>query len=291
MHTSYCFSKINLSLKIINSRSDGYHNLDSNVIFTNISDKISIKILKKQQKKINLEIIGPFSKGLSKNKEHNIVYKATKYFYKYFKIRNNLKIILNKNLPVASGIGGGSADAAAVLTLLPKIFNIKKTKSLERIKKNIALKIGSDIPACMISKPLRMLSKGEKLSNIDIQLKKTIAAYKWIILVTPNKMLSTEKIFLRFSKMNFKTNILLKNYTNNSIGINDLQHIAEKFCPEIIYCKKYLSQQNGIKYIGMSGTGPTCFGIFKNKNQAANAISNIRKLRPKWWIKQGTIIH
>ena len=291
MHTSYCFSKINLSLKIINSRSDGYHNLDSNVIFTNISDKISIKILKKQQKKINLEIIGPFSKGLSKNKEHNIVYKATKYFYKYFKIRNNLKIILNKNLPVASGIGGGSADAAAILTLLPKIFNIKKTKSLEQIKKNIALKIGSDIPACMISKPLRMLSKGEKLSNIDIQLKKTIAAYKWIILVTPNQMLSTEKIFLRFNKMNFKTNMLLKNYTNNSIGINNLQHIAEKFCPEIIYCKKYLSKQNGIRYIGMSGTGPTCFGIFKNKNQAANAISNIRKLRPKWWIKQGIIIH
>ena len=291
MHTSYCFSKINLSLKIINSRSDGYHNLDSNVIFTNISDKISIKILKKQQKKINLQIVGPFSKGLLKNTEHNIVCKATKYFYKYFKIRNNLKIILNKNLPVASGIGGGSADAAAVLTLLPKIFNIKKTKSLERIKKNIALKIGSDIPACMISKPLRMLSKGEKLSNIDIQLRKTIAAYKWIILVTPNQMLSTEKIFLRFSKMNFKTNMLLKNYTNNSIGINDLQHIAEKFCPEIIYCKKYLSKQNGIRYIGMSGTGPTCFGIFKNKNQAANAISNIRKLRPKWWIKQGTIIH
>ena len=91
MYTSYCFSKVNLSLKIINSRSDGYHNLDSNVIFTNICDKISIKILKKQQKKINLQIVGPFSKGLLKNTEHNIVCKATKYFYKYFKIRNQKK--------------------------------------------------------------------------------------------------------------------------------------------------------------------------------------------------------
>jgi 4-diphosphocytidyl-2-C-methyl-D-erythritol kinase len=86
------------------------------------------------------------------------------------------------------------------------------------------------------------------------------------------------KIFYKFSKKHL-------------IGINDLQSISEHFVPEIIFTQNILSKQRGIKFVGMSGSGPTCFGIFNKKNDAVNAVINIKKLRPLWWAKQGKVLH
>jgi 4-diphosphocytidyl-2-C-methyl-D-erythritol kinase len=168
MNISTCNSKINLSLRILNKREDGYHNIRSNVIFTDICDQIIIKIINVKEKKIKLEIQGQFARELQKNIKNNLIYKAVNFFYKEFGIKNNITIILNKNLPIASGIGGGSSNAACILKMLPKVFKIRNNKKLKSTQRKIALKLGSDIVACMHSKPLKMQGKGDKISNIDM---------------------------------------------------------------------------------------------------------------------------
>ena len=121
------YAKINLSLNIINKRKDGYHNLDSDIIFADIYDLISVKVLNTKNKTITRHITGPFGTELNKSPKKNIVYKAALYFMNKYNIHKDIIINLNKKLPICSGIGGGSADAAAILRKLLKLFNINKS--------------------------------------------------------------------------------------------------------------------------------------------------------------------
>ena len=126
LYSEKAFAKINLSLKIINKRDDGYHNLNSDVVFANLYDSINIKILETNNKSICLKINGRFGKELINKPKQNIVYKAALFFMEKYNINSDIIISLRKNLPVASGIGGGSADAAATLRKLLKLYNMNK---------------------------------------------------------------------------------------------------------------------------------------------------------------------
>jgi 4-diphosphocytidyl-2-C-methyl-D-erythritol kinase len=284
------FAKINLSLNIINKRDDGYHNLNSNVIFTNIYDTIKIKVLNTNNKNIDLKINGRFKKDLSNQPKQNIVYKAASYFMKKYNIKSDILITLNKNLPVASGIGGGSADAAATLRKLLKLFNINKSMFYKNLYIEIGKELGADIPVCLYSSALNIKNIGEKISNFPVNLKKIIINNNYIILITPNKPISTKMVFNNWYKNPQRTNIININKNCPAIGVNDLKSTAEKIEYSIITAQKILSLQNGIKYFGMSGSGATCFGLFRNKNLATKAENKIKQLRPKWWVKSASII-
>ncbi|MDB9762589.1 4-(cytidine 5'-diphospho)-2-C-methyl-D-erythritol kinase [Alphaproteobacteria bacterium] len=284
------FAKINLSLNIINKRDDGYHNLNSDVIFANIYDSIKIKVLNTNNKNIDLKINGRFKKDLSNQPKQNIVYKAASYFMKKYNIKSDILITLNKNLPVASGIGGGSADAAATLRKLLKLFNINKSMFYKNLYTEIGKELGADIPVCLYSSALNIKNIGEKISNFPINLKKIIINNNYIILITPNKPISTKIVFNHWRKNLQRTNIINKNKDCPTIGVNDLKSTAENIEHSIIIAQKILSIQNGIKYFGMSGSGATCFGLFRKKNLATKAENKIKQLRPKWWVKSASII-
>ena len=283
------YAKINLNLCIINKRKDNYHNLYSDIIFVNIYDTITIKAKSTKNNKISLIINGIFKNTLNTDIKENIVYKAAHYFMKKYKINNDLVIILNKSLPIASGIGGGSADAAATLRKLTEIFHISKKTFNNIFLKQISKKLGADIPSCIFSSPQTVKGIGEKIYSLPISLKKILRNNHYIILINPNTSISTELVFSKWKIIPPLTNIVASNKYYPKIGINNLKPIAENIEPSIILIQKFLSSHSDIKFFGMSGSGATCFGIFNNKKHAIKAKNYIKKIRPKWWIELSTI--
>lgn len=283
------YAKINLNLKILNKRDDNYHNLDSDIIFANIYDSISIKYKKTKNNKIRLIINGKFRNKIAGNINDNIIYKTASFFMKKFKIHNDLIINLNKSLPVGSGIGGGSADAAATLRKLSKIFNISTKHYNDKLLKEVSKKLGADIPACIYSTPLKIKGIGDKIFTLPVHLKKKLAKYNYIILINPNISLSTKLVFNKWKNNSHLTKVLNKNSFYPKIGINNLKPTAEDIESSIVFIQEMLSCQPGIKFYGMSGSGATCYGIFKNKNLVIKAKNNIKKIRPKWWIEYASI--
>ena len=290
LNNEKAFAKINLSLNIINKRDDGYHNLNSDIVFANIYDLISIKVLRTNNRIIDLKINGPFGKKLAHHPKQNIVYKTALYFMKKYNISSDIIISLNKKLPIASGIGGGSADAAATLRKLIKVFNINKSIFEKNIQIEIAKELGADIPVCLHSSSLTIKSIGEKIVKLPINIKKTIVHNNYILLVTPNKPISTKLVFNNWCRYSHLTKIINIKKNCPKIGINNLKSTSENIEYSIIMAQKLLSLQNGIKYFGMSGSGATCFGLFKNKILAEKAENKIRCIRPKWWVKSSSII-
>ena len=187
-------------------------------------------------------------------------------------------------------MGGGSSNAAATLKVLPKVLKIENNKKLKLVQNKIARKLGSDIIACLNSKPVKILETGAKLAKLDIGLKRIITKNRWLVLVAANKKLSTKIIFNNLKNTIPLTKIPNKSPMTYSIGINNLKNISEHLVPEIVVAQYFLSKQKGIKYFGMSGSGPTCFGIFRKKEEAIEATLNILKIRPKWWIKHGQLL-
>ena len=283
------YAKINLNLFIINKRKDNYHNLYSDLIFVNIYDTITIKPKNTKNNKINLIVNGTFKNTLDINIKENIVYKAAHYFMKKYKIDNDLVIILDKSLPIASGLGGGSADAAATLRKLAEIFNISKKTFNNVFLKKISKKLGADIPSCIYSSPQTIRGIGEKIYSLPLSLKKTLRNNHYIILINPNASISTKLVFSKWETTPQLTNIVTSNKYYPKIGINNLKPIAENIEPSIILIQKFLSSHSGIKFFGMSGSGATCFGIFDNKSHAVKAKHYIKKIRPKWWIEFSSI--
>jgi len=278
------YAKINLNLNIINKGNDNYHNLDSDIIFANLYDTISIRSKNTKNNKIKLIINGAFKNKLDRNIKENIIYKTAHYFMKKYKINNDLIISLNKSLPIASGIGGGSADAAATLRKLSEIFNISKKSFNNEFLKEVSKKLGADIPACIFSNSLNMKGAGEQIFKLPMSLKKILNLHTYIILVNPNIALSTKLVFNNWENNSNRTRIFYRNKNYPKIGINNLKPAAENIESSIILTQKLLSHQDGVKFLGMSGSGATCFGIFNNKGLAIKAKYNIKKIRPKWWI-------
>ena len=283
------YAKINLNLNIINKRKDNYHNLNSDIIFANLYDTISITPKNTKNNKIKLIINGAFKSKLDKNVKENIIYKSALYFMKKYQINNDLIIHLNKNLPIASGIGGGSADAAATLRKLSGIFNISKKSFNKYFLQDISKKLGSDVPACIFSNSLNIKGTGEKIFKLPVNIKKTLNKNTYIILVNTNINISTKLVFNNWKNNYNLTNIFNINKKYPKIGVNDLKSAAENIDTSIILIQKLLSHQKGIKFFGMSGSGGTCFGFFNNKNLAIKAKNNIKKIRPKWWIAFSSI--
>ena len=261
-------AKINLTLhvgRVIADTNDaffGYHPLDSIVVFAGIGDVIEMQ----PADETGLQITGPFSQGLSAGADNLILRAAFAAKASAHNIR------LNKRLPVSAGIGGGSANAAAVLRLCGSH------------DPDIAVGLGADVPVCLLSKTARMSGIGEKLDPL------AGLGQLYAVLVNPGVAVSTAEIFKAFDAA---PNIPATPKAQKSggdllsralAGENDLQPIAIAQAPIIGDVLRALSTQDGCQLARMSGSGATCFGIFESAQAAQAAQSGIQALGPDWWV-------
>ena len=271
-------AKINLSLHVGRLVDDpdhehfGYHPLGSLVAFADIGDEVSCEIAKQT----SLTISGPFADGLAAD-QNNLVLKA----YRAVVARADLPPLafhLIKNLPVASGIGGGSADAAAALRLMQNYADLPDAEWLD-----IALFLGADVPVCWHSKTSKMMGIGEIIERID--LSPPLNA----VLVNPGTPVSTAEVFRTFDDRDPpEMPSSLPDHGDLWMQIlqsdNDLQSPAIKIEPIIGDVLREIASQNGCQIARMSGSGATCFGIFENRGHASAAKARILVNNPDWWV-------
>ena len=276
-------AKINLFLHVLGKRSDGYHSLESLFYFPNIFDEIEF-IVEKREKR--LEVSGPFADRLQNNLDDNLIIKT------YETLKNlhpnkipELSFKLTKNLPVAAGIGGGSANAATVLRELSREYNLGL--SYEELFA-IGVGIGADVPACVLSRSCFAKGIGEMISEVTEMHKLNI------LMVNPLRSISTAEVFRmgfeKFSKpvkkeLGFRSTQSLIDFLENTR--NDLELNAKKLCPEITGIIELIDKQSGCLFSRMSGSGATCFGIFETSDKASLAKENILKDNPSYWVAVG----
>jgi 4-diphosphocytidyl-2-C-methyl-D-erythritol kinase len=279
-------AKINLFLHIIGKRPDNYHLLESIFYFPEIYDEIEI-IEGKGAK--NLEISGRFADKLVGDENNNLILKT----YSLLKILYSTKLPdlhfkLKKNLPVAAGIGGGSANAATTLKALNEIYKLGLS---DAALYKIGARLGADVPACILGRTCFVEGIGEKLSDISNFPKLNI------LLVNPLVPVSTAEIFkMGFGNysaslgtnpqsLSFKSTQHLIDFLENTK--NNLENNAIKLCPQISDIIKNISSQNGCFLARMSGSGATCFGIFESADKAKQAKLVIETQNPNFWCEVG----
>jgi 4-diphosphocytidyl-2-C-methyl-D-erythritol kinase len=268
-------AKINLALHITGRRVDGYHELDSIVAFADIADVLTIT----PATGVSISLSGPFANDLPPEGK-NIILTAWQLMAVFAKKRNApftpVRFHLEKNLPVAAGIGGGSADAAAALRGLVQYFDL--LISLRELNE-LALQLGADVPICLIQKTSRMRGIGEIIEPIAIKLPPAI------LLVNPRIPLPTSRVFetLKFEHgQSFGTAI--GNLSDIKSWSNDLTVPAIKIVPEIASVIECLISQPNIICSRMSGSGATCFGLTKNLERAEIVATAISQKHPNWWV-------
>ena len=274
-------AKINLSLHVTGQRGDGYHLIDSLVVFGEFGDRITLQSNPQSAKPYTLEISGPFAGELSTT-EDNLVSKAANMLVDIAQQQaipiHPLTIMLEKNLPIASGIGGGSADAAATLLALRQIW--MPDTPIDLIP--LATQLGADVAMCLQSKPLR----AEGIGN-DITLLDTTGVLN-LVLINSGDAVSTPEIF---KHLGHKSNPPCFDKPVSAFPDiralrqlrNDLCAPACKLVPIIGQMISILEATPACRLARMSGSGATCFGIYDTFEGAEAACTTIRTAHPDWW--------
>ncbi|WCK02527.1 4-(cytidine 5'-diphospho)-2-C-methyl-D-erythritol kinase [Agrobacterium tumefaciens] len=272
-------AKINLALHVTGQRADGYHLLETLVTFTEAGDVIRICDAAAD----SFSISGPFGDLLSAGDGgDNLVTRARDMLRDALASAGQparpVDIHLEKNLPVASGIGGGSADAAATLRGLLRHWGA--TVAPEKLT-SLALKLGADVPMCLAGRPLIARGIGEDIEAL------TDLPELSMVLANPLKAVSTPEVFRRLQN---KANPQLPAPATTgwmdflAQSRNDLQPPAQALLPDIGEIIGLLSEE-GAALVRMSGSGATCFGIFHSFDDAKNAETSLRKKRPGWYFQ------
>lgn len=257
-------AKINARLEITGKRADGYHDLFSIMIPVELFDHIDIKINVSGQ--ISLKSSG----FLVPDDPSNLVYRAAKLFFNRAKIKENgVEIVLNKKIPVAAGLGGGSSDAASTLLALNELHSLPIT---ENDLLQLALSLGADVPFFIRSEPSIATGIGEILEPIDNW------PQFWYLLITPRVEISTAWVYQNY-KMELTSNeydYIRKSLKNGDIVIkdilkNDLEKVTCTSFPLISALKRRIMDA-GAEGAMMSGSGPSVFGVFKSREKAVAAM-------------------
>ena len=273
------WAKINLSLNLIKRLSNNYHSIESLITFVQIFDEIKIKTLNKKEHKISFS--GKFSKGIGKR---NTVYKLLKLLEKKKIINKKFEINIKKNIPQKSGMGGGSMNAASILSYFMKkrILNISNKKA-----KDLAYKVGSDV-VLGLEKKNSILFKNKKIGRLNKKI------YFHVLIVMANEGCSTKYIFSKVKKYSkplyfninkrfFDTNYLIQSN-------NDLENVVFKKYSKIKNLKYFLSSLPNIVFTRMTGSGSAIVAYFKSKKAANNAARIFRrKYKNYWYIVSKTI--
>lgn len=267
-------AKINLFLHVTGKRADRYHLLDSLVVFAGIGDRLHAE----PSDGLSLSLTGAFAAGLA-GEGDNLVLRAARALADAAGIAPNAAIVLEKNLPVASGIGGGSADAAAALRLLSRLWGVALDPAMMY---RLAERLGADVPVCLSGQPTRMRGVGEQLDPAP-----TMPACG-LVLVNPGVALGTADVF-RARAGGFSAQADLPagwvSAAAMAAGLrgltNDLQPPAVALCPVIGEVLAALTARPGCLLARMSGSGATCFGLFPDPDRAAKEAASLA--RAGWW--------
>jgi 4-diphosphocytidyl-2-C-methyl-D-erythritol kinase len=261
-------AKVNLCLHVTGQRSDGYHLLDSLVVFAGLGDRLTFHAADD----LRLTIGGPQAANLPLT-DDNLILRAARAFG----VARGAHIHLDKHLPIASGIGGGSADAAAALRGLARLWGVPLPDAAT------VLALGADVPVCMAARAVRMAGIGQVLSAVPA----LPAAH--LVLVNPGVAVPTPAVFRALaSKANPPLPAIPRFASLPDFAIwlatqrNDLEPPAMALAPVIASAKAAIAAQPGCLLARMSGSGATCFGLFTTADQAELAAQAIQ--RPGWWV-------
>lgn len=274
-------AKINLSLDVLGKRTDGYHEVQMIMQQIDLYDEIKIS----ENKESNRIVVTSDCEFIPKNNT-NIAYKAASLIKERFNIHCGVNIHIQKNIPVAAGLAGGSANAAGVLTALNKLW--KLGLSTEELM-DIGLSVGADVPFCILGNAALAEGIGEKLTPIQGLMN------TWVVLAKPSISVSTAEVYrnLDLSKINKRpeTNKLIHAmkeqdlYTLSSEMTNVLETVTERKHFVIKQLKSKMMEYNALGSM-MSGSGPTVFGVFKNYKKAKSAYDNLSIINKQTYLTQ-----
>ncbi|HEY8192023.1 MAG TPA: 4-(cytidine 5'-diphospho)-2-C-methyl-D-erythritol kinase [Alphaproteobacteria bacterium] len=283
-------AKINLYLRVTGRLDNGYHALDSLVAFADIGDRIRIE----SAEEFSFSVTGPYASAFTaaerdgSAESKNLAVRAIWALSHALERTPRFRITLEKNLPLASGLGGGSADAAAALWGAMEWWGLSPhaTPHLN----NLMMKLGADIPACLACRPVIMSGAGDILTPAP-----TLPEVP-LVLVNPGKPCSTAQVFSAFRgpfSPPAETPTDLHDFDELAWFIeeqgNDLLPAAISIVPKITDAIETLQAQPGCATAGMSGSGATCFGLFRDEEDALRAAESLQAARPSWWVRAGTI--
>jgi 4-diphosphocytidyl-2-C-methyl-D-erythritol kinase len=274
-------AKLNLTLEITGRRADGYHRLDSLIGFTEYGDTLEAA----PADTLSLVMDGPFGADLAIDPAENLVLRAAKALAAEAGVAPRVALRLTKRLPLASGIGGGSSDAAATLLALAELWRIDPApQDLARL----ALALGADVPVCLAGRPARLRGIGDEVDPAP-----ALPASP-ILLVNPGIGLPTPHVF-KARQGGFSIGAgaagVLAEAPADTVALaaallrhgNDLTEAATRLLPVIAQILDDLDRMPGCLLARMSGSGATCFALFE-EGAAENAAAILRARRPRWWI-------
>jgi 4-diphosphocytidyl-2-C-methyl-D-erythritol kinase len=291
MLTEEARAKVNLTLRVVGRRVDGYHDLESLVAFADCADRLSLT----PGPSLDLKTIGPLA-GACGETADNLVLKAARLLGEHVADLKVGSFTLDKVLPVAAGIGGGSADAAAALRLLARLNDLAFDD--ERLRA-VALLTGADVPVCLAQSPCDMTGVGETL--LPVSLPKIPC-----VLVNPRIPVATKDVFAALGLRNGELLVGASDIIQATAwpeqgasvedwvevlaeNANDLEAPAMRIQPVIGQVIAALNATNGAWLARMSGSGATCFAIYENTAEAQRAAQKIRLDHPQWWVHAGVL--
>lgn len=271
-------AKLNLDLLVTGRRPDGHHELDSLVVFADLGDALTFL----PADALHLEAVGPFAGELPPAAD-NIVLRAARRLAEAGGVPPKGRILLDKCLPVAAGIGGGSADAAATLRGLRRLWRLPLD---DRQLHGLGLDLGADLPVCLYGQPARMRGIGERLDPV-----RGLPPLD-LVLVNPRRPLATAAVFKALA---------LEGFSRRGEGLpacpspprlvawlaasrNDLEAAAQTLLPVIGEVLEALAADPACWLARMSGSGPTCFGLYAGAEAAREAAARLAAARPDWWV-------
>jgi 4-diphosphocytidyl-2-C-methyl-D-erythritol kinase len=284
-------AKVNLTLRVVGRRVDGYHELESVVAFADCADRLTLA----PGAELRLTLSGPLAQACGDTSD-NLVLKAALRLSERVPGLKTGAFTLDKVLPVAAGIGGGSADAAAALRLLAQLNGLAPD---DRRLHDTALEIGADVPVCLASRACDMTGVGETLMPLSLPIMPCV-------LVNPRVAVATRDVF---AALGLRNGELLVGATDVfrgtawpepgasvedwvealAAGSNDLEAPAMRIQPVIGEVIAALSATDGAWLARMSGSGATCFAIFENTAEAQRAAQKVQLDHPQWWVHAGVL--
>jgi len=280
--TDFAPAKVNLTLRVLGRRPDGYHELESLVVFAEAGDRLTLL----PDDALSLAVDGPTAAAAGSD-ESNLVLRAARALAERVPGLRSGRFMLDKRLPVAAGLGGGSSDAAAALRLLARANALAQDDP--RVI-DAARVVGADVPVCLDPRARIMRGIGERLSP-PLALDPLAA-----VLVNPGVAVATRDVFIALNAGPVPAESTGAEEVSPSgldslilRGVNDLQAPAVALQPVIANVLSALAALPGCRLARMSGSGATCFGLYESKDAASAAAAELKAGHPSWWVAAGLL--
>lgn len=269
-------AKVNLSLHVTGQRADGYHLLDSLVVFADVGDRLTAEAADA----LSLQVKGPRAEGVPNGPE-NLVLRAARLLDP----DRGARLVLDKHLPAAAGIGGGSSDAAAALRVLARLWDLPLPAA------EATAVLGADVPVCLDARPRRMAGIGDLLSEVPP------LPPAWLVLVNPGVAVSTPAVFRALASKDgapmpeVPACADAATFAAFLLGLrNDLEPPARTLQPQVSEVLAALGAQTGCLLARMSGSGATCFGLFAAEAPARGAAAALAAAAAGWWVQAARML-